>query len=286
MVKIFTDKRCLEHQAPWGFPEQPERLRGILEAIRGSDFDLVEQASHGGVDEAVLALHHPLYIKRFRRAVERGDELLDSADNPLSEGTWQAARGALEVCLTAADHIAESGDRAAFAAVRPPGHHAEASFAMGFCYFANLALSAEYLIRRHGVERVAIFDFDVHHGNGTQHLFEQRSDVFFSSIHQYPFYPGTGSAGEKGKGEGQGATQNLPVGAGTGDEVWLGAVREQVLPAIEAFRPQVLLVSAGFDAWKGDPVGGLRISREAFFECGRWLADLASRITEGRLMLA
>ena len=173
-------------------------------------------------------------------------------------------------------------EHAAFAAVRPPGHHAESGTAMGFCFFNNVAVAAEHLIRRHGLERVAIVDFDVHHGNGTQHLFEHRGDVLFASLHQYPFYPGTGGGDETGLGDGRGVTLNVPLAAGVGDDVFLAALEQQVLPALRSFAPQLLLISAGFDAWRDDPLGGLRVSVEGYRRIGEVLAAAAGEVCDGR----
>ena len=283
-MRVFTHPDCLLHAAPVGFPESPGRLRGILERLRRDGFEVVECADHPAVEEAVEATHDEAYVERFRRAVERGDGLLDSADNPLSAGTWDSARAAVSAVLTAADWTVAEPGRRSFAAVRPPGHHAERATAMGFCYFNNLAVAAEHLRRRHGLERLAIFDFDVHHGNGTQHLFEDRGDVLFVSVHQFPFYPGTGAAGERGWGEGEGATVNVPLPAGSGDDVYARAFDRLIEPAIQGFRPQLLLVSAGFDAWQLDPLGGMRVSREGMAEWGRRLAVLADELCEGRLL--
>ena len=233
---------------------------------------------------AVTALHAESYVRRFEHAVARGDALLDSADNPLSPGVWAAAWAAVEATLAAADWVAGGSDRVGFAAVRPPGHHAEAATAMGFCFFDNVAVAAEHLRRRHGAGRVAIFDFDVHHGNGTQHLFEARADVFYASTHQYPFYPGTGAADEVGVGAGAGATLNVPLPAGTGDDGYAEAIEERVLPALRRFAPEVLLLSAGFDAWMHDPLGGMAVSEAGFARWGEWLRRLAAEACGGRVL--
>jgi len=280
-MRVFTDPRCLQHRSPRGYPERPERLSGIVDHLRSRGWDLAEGKWEGDARQAVLALHEERYVERFERAVERGDSLLDSADNPLSEGTWEASWAAVETTLAAADHVA-SGNQA-FAAVRPPGHHAERAVAMGFCFFNNVAVAAEHL-RRKGAERVAIFDFDVHHGNGTQHLFERRADVFYASTHQYPFYPGTGAASEIGIGEGEGATLNVPLPAGTDDAGYAEAIQGRVIPALRAFAPDVLLVSAGFDAWQNDPLGGMRLTEEGFRSWGEWLRSLADEVCGGRLL--
>ncbi len=345
MIRVVTDSRCLGHQPPAGYPEQPERLAGILAHLRREGLEIDDRsppepsgtpatsppmaarsalpasapplaasareaaggdgqsppaapaalpeatarASLGALSELaalaeVTALHAESYVQRFRGAVARGDSLLDSADNPLSDGVWAAAWGAVEATLAAADWVAGGRDRVGFAAVRPPGHHAEAATAMGFCYFNNVAIAAEHLRRRHGAARVAIFDFDVHHGNGTQHLFEDRPDVLYASTHQYPFYPGTGAADEIGVGVGAGATLNLPLPAGTGDEGYAAAIEGRVLPELRRFAPDVLLLSAGFDAWRRDPLGGMAVSEDAFARWGEWLRQLAGEVCEGRIL--
>lgn len=280
-MRVFTDPRCLRHRSPRGYPERPERLSSIVDHLRSQGWDLVEGKWDGDARQAVLALHEERYVERFERAVQRGDSLLDSADNPLSDGTWEAAWAAVETTLAAADWAAD-GNRA-FAAVRPPGHHAERSIAMGFCFFNNVAVAAEHL-RRRGAERVAIFDFDVHHGNGTQHLLERRADVFYASTHQYPFYPGTGAASETGLGDGEGATLNVPLPAGTDDAGYAEAIQGRVIPALRAFAPEILLVSAGFDAWQNDPLGGMRVTEEGFRSWGEWLRALADEVCGGRLL--
>ncbi|HZI64887.1 MAG TPA: histone deacetylase [Thermoanaerobaculia bacterium] len=282
--RAFTDQRCFEHRAPAGYPEVPDRLTAVLSGVSGAGWQVADGGDHAGATATVARLHDELYVRRFEHAVERGDGLLDSADNPLSPGTWRAAWGAAAAALHAADWVAAAPRRVGFAAVRPPGHHAERDLAMGFCFFNNVALAAEHLRHRHGMERVAVFDFDVHHGNGTQHLFEDRGDVFYASTHQYPFYPGTGAAAERGRGAGLGATLNVPLPAGTGDHGYETAIRDQVLPALRAFAPQVLLVSAGFDAWRNDPLGGMAVSAAGFAAWGRWLGELAAEVSAGRLL--
>jgi acetoin utilization deacetylase AcuC-like enzyme len=286
MIRVFTAADCLEHRTPPGYPEKPERLVGVLDRLREGGWPLAEE----GVDpetarEAVRALHEEGYIARFERAAARGDSLLDSADNPLSGiATWRASWAAVSATLAAADWVAAGEGRTALAAVRPPGHHAERAVAMGFCFFNNVAVAAEHLRRRHGAERVAIFDFDVHHGNGTQHLFEERSDVFYASTHQYPFYPGTGAADERGIGAGEGFTLNAPLPAGTGDERYAEAIEGVILPALRRFAPEVLLLSAGFDAWQNDPLGGMRVTEEGFRSWGIWLRELAAEVCAGRVL--
>ena len=280
-MDVFTDPRCLLHDVPLGFPEQPARLQSILDGLRAAGRAPIEAGPHPAAAELVERVHGAEYVRRFRAAVLRGDGLFDSADNPLVPSTWDAAWGAVEATLHAADRALAG--RAAFAAVRPPGHHAEKQLAMGFCYFNNAAVAAERL-RAEGLARVAIFDLDVHHGNGTQHIFEERADVFYASTHQYPFYPGTGAAHERGRGAGLGATLNVPLPAGCGDAEYEQAIAGTVVPALRAFAPDALIVSAGFDAWQNDPLGGMRVSENGFAQWGRWLGELAREACGGRLL--
>ncbi len=284
MLRVFSDERCLGHAMPPGFPETAERLRRVRAACAARGWEVPAATRHDGVDAAVEAVHDPRYVERFRQAVARGDGLIDSGDNPLSEGTWEAARAAVACALEAADWVADGSGRTAFVATRPPGHHAERALAMGFCYFNNIAVAAEHLRRRRGLERVAIFDFDVHHGNGTQHLFEERGDVLYASTHQHPFYPGTGAADERGRGAGTGATLNVPLPAGTADEGYAAAIDGRIAPALREFRPDVLLLSAGFDAWERDPLGRMRVSMAGFERWGELLGELASDLCDGRAL--
>ena len=285
MLKIFTDPRCLAHQAPVGYPECPRRLESILERVRAQNWELdadMPDLSDASWLDAVCAVHDGDYVERFRRAVERGDGLLDSADNPLCRDTWDAVLAAVASGLRAADWMMQGEQRRPFVAVRPPGHHAEKAQAMGFCFFDTVAVVAQHLLDRHDLERVLVLDFDVHHGNGTQHLFEDRADVVFLSLHQFPFYPGSGARHERGVEAGQGATLNVPLAAGSDDAVYEQAWSEEILPAMRQARPEALLISAGFDAWQGDPLGGMTVSLEGYRRWGRLLRGVAEELTDGR----
>ena len=266
----------------------PERVSSVLAELESAGYDVEDVSGESlptvAAHEAVLAVHDERYVKRFERAVERGDGLLDSADNPLSKGTWISSWAAVHATLKATDWMIEGAGRKALAAVRPPGHHAEASMAMGFCYFNNVAAAAAHLQAEHGLKRVAIFDFDVHHGNGTQHIFEERADVLYASTHQFPFYPGTGAASETGIDAGKGATVNVPLPAGTGDSGFGDAIRHDILPPIRAFAPDALLISAGFDAWAEDPLGGMQVSLDGHYDWGEQLAEIADEICDGRIL--
>jgi acetoin utilization deacetylase AcuC-like enzyme len=186
--------------------------------------------------------------------------------------------------LEACERVLNGEWRNAFCAVRPPGHHAEQDAAMGFCLFNNVAVAAAALRQRHGLARVAILDWDVHHGNGTQHFFERDPSVFYASLHQWPLYPGTGAADERGLGAGEGATRNCPLPGGSGDAEWLRALEDTLLPELEAFRPEFVLLSAGFDAHRLDPLSGTRLSEHAYAEMTRRMLELAARSAQGRLV--
>ena len=244
-----------------------------------------EAGEHPITDEAIRAVHEESYIRRLFDAVQAGDLFIDTGDNPLSAGTWEASRAAVDTCLHAADWVCAGVGHRSYAMVRPPGHHAEHAMAMGFCYFNNVAIAADYLVRQAGFERAAIIDFDVHHGNGTQHLFEERGDVLYVSAHQHPLFPGTGAEGERGLGDGSGATVNIPLPPGTGDERYDEVFRQDILPALHGFDPDVLVISAGFDAWQSDPVGGMQVSASAFGDWGRWLRRAADDLCEGRIFV-
>jgi len=280
---VVHASRCLDHLVPAGFPEKPERVARIVEALSGdSRFEIREaRSSPATALSAVAAVHSPRYVDRLRRAAERGDGLIDTADNPLSAATFDAATAASGAALEAL--ASALAGRPAFAAIRPPGHHAEHDRAMGFCYFNYAAVLAEHG-RRLSCERVAIVDIDVHHGNGTQHLFEERSDVLYASLHQFPFYPGTGALDETGRGAGRGFTVNFPLAAGGGDAEWLYGLDAVILPELERFAPELLVVSAGFDAWRDDPLGGMRVSEAGFAAIGARLLGFADARCAGRFV--
>lgn len=285
MLRVFSDPRCLLHRVPDGYPERAERLESILELLHHRQVEVEESGEHGGFEPAVAAVHSERYLSRFLGAMERGDLFLDTPDNPLCGSTWEAARAAVETTLAAADWVAAGAGRRGMSAVRPPGHHAERDGAMGFCYFNNVAVAVDYLRREKGAQRLAVVDFDVHHGNGTQHIFEEEPDVLYLSTHRYPFYPGTGAADERGTGDGEGATVNVPLPAGAGDVAFEAAFQSAVLPSLQEFRPEILLISAGFDAWQSDPLGGMLVSEQGYRDWGCWLGSVSEEICEGRCLV-
>ncbi len=275
----------LEHRTGPHHPERPARLTAVLEGLEASgvaaELDRVEAPP---IDEALLdAVHDPAYLARARGVCAEGGNL-DSEDTVVSPGSWRAALLAAGGAVEACDRVAAGTWRNGFVACRPPGHHAERAVAMGFCILNNVALAAEHLRRAHGLERVAIVDWDVHHGNGTQHAFEADPGVFYASLHQWPLYPGTGSEREVGVGDGEGTTLNCPLPAGAGDAEWLAAFEDRVLPALDAYRPEFVLISAGFDAHARDPLARTLLTEDAYRRMTAGLLGLADRHAGGRVV--
>ena len=279
----------LEHDTGPGHPERPERLQAAFQALGAAGLvdDLAPAEAQPVKADAVTTLHTPAHVEAVRAAVNQarkvGRVALD-ADTQVSERSLVAALSAVGAALAAGSAVAKGKWQNAFCAVRPPGHHAEADRAMGFCLFNNAALLARDLRTTHGIERVAVLDWDVHHGNGTQHLFEEDPSVLYVSIHQAPHWPGTGAASERGRGDGEGATLNLPLAAGTGDAEWRAALEDHALPAIEAFAPGAIVLSAGFDAHERDPLSGTRVTTDGYREMTRALVACAASVCGGRLV--
>ncbi len=273
------DPIYLEHQTEWGHPERAERLIAIDTLLQTRPYygDLVRIAPRRADQKHLELVHDPAYIQRAREEIERGDDYFDSMDTSVCKRSYEvalyAAGGALAMC----DAIMEGKADYGFCAVRPPGHHAERDYAAGFCIFNNIAVAARYLQKEYRLKRVAIVDWDVHHGNGTQHMFEKDPTVFYASTHQFPYYPGTGSLMEKGKAGGENFTLNIPMDAGSGDEEYRSAFRDHIIPALDSFRPEFILVSAGFDAHRNDPLAGINLSTGMFGEFTRMLVEAAKR---------
>ena len=287
-VGLIYHEAFLKHETGPTHPERPARLRAIMDrmAASGRLAALTELPFDAALPETLGVLHAPQYINRVRDACELGADHMDSLDTPICPASFESALLAVGGVRRAADAVMAGEVASAFCALRPPGHHAEKRMAMGFCLFANIALAAEHLVREHGLERVAILDFDVHHGNGTQHLFEERADVLFLSSHEHPRFqfPGTGFEHENGYGEGVGVTMNVPLLPGTGDDAFRNAYTQKLLPKLDSYRPQFILVSAGFDAHAADPLGGLDVTFEAFDWLTQQIIDAARRHCDGRIV--
>ena len=282
------DARYLRHQPGEWHPERPARLEAIHERIQSTGLleEVVRIAPYAAPLSWVERVHDPEYIGRLREACARGLSIFEVPDCGICPETYEIALLAVGGVMAAADAVMQGEADNAFCAVRPPGHHAEKARALGFCFFNNVAVAARYLLEQFGLERVAIVDWDVHHGNGTQHLFEPDPRVFYLSLHESPeyCYPGTGYEREKGKGPGRGFTLNLPLPPGSGDEAYLEALEKEGIPRLEAFAPQFLLISAGFDGHREDPLAHQKLSRKGYQAMGRDLARLAREKADGRLI--
>jgi len=283
---LVTAPVVLKHDTGPGHPERPERVARSLERLAESGLvdDVIAVTPEPAPIEAITRLHPLAHLEELERAIESGVRSINEPDMGVSLSSWEAALTSSGAALLSADRIMSGEWQNALCLVRPPGHHAEAERAMGFCLINHAAICARHLQEVHGLARVAICDFDVHHGNGTQHLFEDDPSIFYASLHQWPLYPGTGAAEERGIGEGEGATLNVPLSAGSDDAVYLRALEEEVLPAIEAHRPEALILSAGFDAHTRDPLGGMEVTTEGFGRMTRLLLDLAAKTCEGRVI--
>ena len=277
---FIHDEVFLEHDTGPGFPENPDRLRGLHQHLRKQDVSrrLLWATPCDRIDAMpwILDLHDAAYVAALKKACEAGEPRMHgSSDTPISKRTYDVAVRAVAGSLTAVDLVMQGRVKNAFAAVRPPGHHAMRDKAKGFCFFANAAIAARYARTHHKLDRVMIVDWDVHHGDGTQSFFLSDPAVFFVSTHQYPFYPGrSGSPDIIGEGPGKGSNLNLPLAAGSGDDAVVKVFRNQLSDAFRNFKPQLVIISAGFDAHQDDPLGGLEWSSEVYGRLTRILRAL------------
>ena len=280
------DERFLEHDAGPHHPERRERLEATIAHLRHEPwFDGLQSVPASPCDRTwIETVHDGELIERAREACRRGLPFLDVADVGICPDSYDIARLAAGGALALADGVARAEIDNGFALSRPPGHHAERNVALGFCLFNNVAIAARYLQREHGLDKVLILDWDVHHGNGTQHTFESDPSVLYVSTHQYPYYPGTGASSEDGEGRGRGATLNCPMPAGTGDLEYERAFTERILPKVDEFAPQAVILSAGFDAHAADPLAQIRLSTEFFAWMTERMMEVAERHAGGRLI--
>ena len=276
----------LAHDTGPGHPESAARLTAIIDGLQAHPGwpALRQFEPRPAAAEWLHQVHPPEHLAHVRAAASEGRAL--TPDTPVGNCSYDAALLAAGALLEACDRVVAGECRNAFCAVRPPGHHAEASMAMGFCLFNNIAVAARYLQANHGLAKVLIADWDVHHGNGTQAIFYPDPTVLYFSVHQYPHYPGTGAANETGEGAGAGATLNVPLPAGAGDAEFMAALEEQLTPAARQFQPDFILISAGFDAHIDDPLSGTRVTEAGFAAFTRLLCELADELCDGRLVSA
>ena len=282
-VAFVSHSDCGRHDTGWGHPEHVGRLRAVTRALRDAP-DLFasvlhHEGRHATADELVLA-HDPAYVDAVRHLAERGGGRFD-ADTVASEGSWDAATAGAGCALDAVDMVHDGRARRAFAAVRPPGHHALRDHAMGFCLFGNVAVAAHYARARHGARRVLVVDWDVHHGNGTQALVEHEPAVRFVSMHQWPWYPGTGAADDRGP---HGSVWNVPLPPGLPPQRYVDAWERAIDSATAGFVPDLVLLSAGFDSLAGDPLGGFTLELEHVDAMTRTLVARAASWCGGRLV--
>ncbi len=271
-----------QHVVPEGHPERPDRMRALKQAFAGSGFQTLLRREAPLGDAALAALAHPeAYVQAIQSiAPERGFVGID-ADTLMSPGTLEAVYRALGGAAAAVDAVFSGETTNAFLCARPPGHHAETAHAMGFCFFNTAAVAARHAQRRHGAERVAILDWDVHHGNGTQDIFWSDPTVLYASTHQMPLYPGTGAKGETGE---HGTIVNAPLRAGDGGEAFRAALEALILPRIEAHRPDLIVISAGFDAHRRDPLAHVELEAADFAWATGALMEIADRLCGSRIV--
>ena len=280
MIALLANPEQIGHRSE-GHPERPERVTGILEAIKTSSLGLAPEPAPPAPEAMIHRVHDPNYVAMLDRAASSGGGFLDP-DTYITPLSMLAARSAAGAMVEGVNRVLDGHVKHAFAVVRPPGHHAEHAQAMGFCLINNVAVGL-IAARARGIRRIAVLDFDVHHGNGTQHSFENDPEVFYASTHQFPFYPGTGSAGERGA---HGNVLNVPLASGSGDSVFLGAWEKKIGPALAAFRPELLLVSAGFDAHEDDPLAGLEVTTDGYRTLATLIKAWADEHTGGRTVWA
>jgi acetoin utilization deacetylase AcuC-like enzyme len=283
---LLADPISRQHDTGLGHPEQPQRFDAVVEALDRSGLmpGLLRIDPRPATEDEIAACHGHRYIEEVHLEILSGARELSTGDTVVSADSWDVALNAVGGILNAVDAVVERSAQNAFCVVRPPGHHARPDQGMGFCIFNNVAVAARYAQRKHGLGKVLIADWDVHHGNGTQDIFYADGSVLFFSTHQSPWYPFTGAANETGEGRGQGCTLNCPFPAGSGRSEIVGAFREQLRRAADRFRPDLVLVSAGFDSRMADPLGRFTLTDADFAELTAVLLEIAGVHAGGRLV--
>ncbi len=283
---LLADATCLEHDTGHGHPESSRRFDAVLHALEAAGLreKMLPLEPRAVTREDLLLAHTPKYVALAEEEILGGAAQLSTGDTMVSRHSWEAAMAAVGSGLAAVDAVMAEKAARAFCVVRPPGHHAREDQGMGFCVFNNIALAARHAQRRHDIGRVLIVDWDVHHGNGTQDIFYEDGSVFFFSTHQSPWYPGTGRADETGCGAGKGTTLNCPLHAFSGRAEIFACFEEKLLPAMEKFRPEFVLISAGFDSRMEDPLGHFLLTDEDFADLTRMVLKMAKQHAEGRVV--
>src|SRR5580692_4634587 len=279
---LISHPACLQHLTPMGHPERPDRLRAVEQALEAEKFQTLLRAEAPMASLESIALCHPMdYVEEIREASPKEGLVHLDADTSMSPGSFEAALRAAGGAIFAVDEVVAKKTRNAFVATRPPGHHAETARPMGFCFFDNAAIAARYAQNRHGIARAAIVDFDVHHGNGSQEIFWADKSVMYCSTHQMPLFPGTGAVIESGE---YNTVVNAPLRAGDGAEKFRDAFESRILPRLAAFQPELIVISAGFDAHYRDPLANLNLVEEDFAWATQKIMDVADRCAGGRIV--
>ena len=283
---FLYDPRYLNHDTGVGHPERRDRLVATMDYLEKQEwFSKLRQLSPRNVDQKwVEEIHAPDYIARAADACHRGMPYLDVLDVSICEDSYDIAMLAVGGVLQLADQMMAGAICNGFGLIRPPGQHAENRMALGFCLFNNIAILARYLQKQYGLDKILILDWDVHHGNGTQHTFEDDPTVFYVSLHQYPFDPGSGASSETGTGRGRGATLNCPMAAGATDEDYRAAFMAKILPSVKSYKPEVVLISAGFDAHMNDPLAQINLSTGFYGWMSKRMMEVANDHAGGRLI--
>ena len=281
---IYSEK-YLEHITGDAHPERPDRLTSIISYLKFEGiWDKLTHYSPDNVDHELLTtLHNEGYIYRLKEACSTGKTYIDDLDCGINEKSYEVALLAAGGVVTAVDRIMSEQISNAFCAVRPPGHHAEKDKAMGFCFFNNVGIGVLHA-RKYELVRAAVIDWDVHHGNGTQHLFESDPNVLYASLHESPHYPGTGAVNEKGEGDGYGTNFNYPMQRGAGNEEYLNVFKTQIKPEIRKFEPDIIFISAGFDAHRDDPLSSINLTHDAYRDMTMIIRELADEYSGGRIV--
>ena len=285
-VGLLLDPLYKEHETGYGHPERPARYDAVTAALTDSGLaaKMAPVEPRLATEDELALCHSRPYIALVEREVKAGRRDLSTGDATMGPHSWDVSRKAAGGVMNAVDQVMRGETRQAFCAVRPPGHHARPSQGMGFCLFNNIAIGARYAQQAHGAERVLIADWDVHHGNGTQDIFYEDGSVFFFSTHQWPWYPGTGPASERGEGAGEGTTMNRPFPAGAGRKEIVGVFDSDLRAAADEFQPDLVMISAGFDSRAGDPLGGFLLTDEDFADLTRIVQEIADQHCGGRIV--
>lgn len=289
MVKIVYDEVFLKHKTFQGHPESPNRLKTVINYLENSTLksNIIKPLFEDYGEDVIEFVHSKSYIQEFKDTA-KSETFFQHKDNSICEDSYDVALQSVYAHLFAADYIMSNEPKKIFVAARPPGHHADRNKALGFCFFNNIAITARYIQKYHGIEKILIFDFDVHHGNGTQNIFYEDNTVYYVSIHEHPtfLFPGTGRYFETGKGLGKGYTLNIPLKPEADDNEFGKVFLEKVVPIFYKFEPEILLVSAGFDGHKEDMIGDLNFTTELYRKLGYALKYLSNKFCEGHLLIS